>query len=129
MISWNIKLLNSRSNDGFGISAGVAPFGIDQDDDDNYETSGWYLDFWTSELFSGPPHKYESKKYGPRKEDGEYVRTGDSIGVVMDTAKGELSFALNGVNLGVAYKGIPLDEPLVPCAILCAKDESVELVI
>ena len=31
--------------------------------------------------------------------------TGDSVGVVMDTAKGELSFALNGVNLGLAFEG------------------------
>ena len=33
----------------------------------------------------------------------------------MDTAKGELSFIVNGVNFGVAYDGIPLDKPLVPC--------------
>ena len=43
------------------------------------------------------------KKYGPRKErNGKYVHSGDSVGVVMDKAKGELSFAVNGVNYGVA---------------------------
>ena len=36
----------------------------------------------------------------------------------MDTAKGELSFAVNGVDYGVAYDGIPLDKPLVPCIII-----------
>ena len=45
----------------------------------------------------------------------------------MDTAKGELSFVLNGVNLGVAYDGIPLDKPLVPCALLYYEGDSVEL--
>ena len=45
----------------------------------------------------------------------------------MDTAKGKLSFALNGVNLGVAYGGIPLDKPLVPCVLLFYKGDSVEL--
>ena len=45
----------------------------------------------------------------------------------MDTTKGELSFVLKGVNLGVAYDGIPLDKPLVPCAILKNKGDSVEL--
>ena len=80
-------------------------------------------------MCSGPPHNYRGKDYGPRKGDGQYVHTGDSVGVVMYTAKGELSFALNGVNLGVAYKGIPLDKPLVPCAILGNKGDSVELVI
>ena len=47
----------------------------------------------------------------------------------MDTEKGELSFALNDVNLGVAYEGIPLDKPLVPCVILGEEGDSVELVI
>ena len=51
------------------------------------------------------------------------------MGVVMDTTKGELSFVVNGVNLGVAYKGIPLDKFLVPCVILYYKGDSVELII
>ena len=59
-------------------------------------------------MISGPPHKYGGKEYGPRKGEGQYVHTGNSVGVVMDTTKGELSFVLNGVNLGVAYEGIPL---------------------
>ena len=80
-------------------------------------------------LRSGPPHNYKGKAYGPRKGSGEYVHTGDSVGVVMDTAKGELSFVVNGVNLGVAYEGIPLDKPLVPCVVLRNENDSVELVI
>ena len=55
------------------------------------------------------------------------MHTGDNVGVVMDTTKGELSFVLDGVNLGVAYEGIPLDKPLVPCVLLCYKGDSVEL--
>ena len=61
--------------------------------------------------------------------DGEYVHTGDSIGVVMDMTKGKLSFALKKKNLGVAYEGIPLDKPLVPCVIYKCNGDSVELVI
>ena len=49
--------------------------------------------------------------------------------VVMDTTKGELSFVVGGVNLGVAYKGIPLDKPLVPCVILRNEGDSVGLII
>ena len=45
----------------------------------------------------------------------------------MDTAKGELSFIVNGVNLGVAYEGIPLDKLLVPCVILWCEGDYVEL--
>ena len=47
----------------------------------------------------------------------------------MDTTKSELSFVVNGVNLGVAFDGIPLDKPLVPCVLLYWEDDSVELII
>ena len=45
----------------------------------------------------------------------------------MDTTKGELSFVMSGINLGVAYEGIPLDKPLVPCVLLSNIGDSVEL--
>ena len=47
----------------------------------------------------------------------------------MDTKKGELSFALNGVNLGIAFDEIPLDKPLVPCTLLWCEGDSVELIV
>ena len=124
--SWSIKILSSKGNNGFGVFVGVAPEDIVQDED-NYIKCGWYLDCYDSTLCSGVPHRYRNKEYGPRKENGEYVHTGDSVGVLIDMTKGELSFVLNGVNLGVAYEGIPLDKPLVPCVLLKWKDDSVEL--
>ena len=45
----------------------------------------------------------------------------------MDTTNGELSFVVDGVNLGVAFEGIPLDKPLVPCVIFGFQGDSVEL--
>ena len=59
-----------------------------------------------------------TKSMDQGKEDGECVHTEDSVGVVMNTTKGDLSYILNGVNLGVAFCGIPLDKPLVPCVLL-----------
>ena len=129
VVSWNVKILKSRDNNGNYIYVGVAPFDIDQNRDDNFNACGWLLDCYDSKLRSGPPHNFRGKKYGPRKEDGEYIHTGDSVGVVMDTTKGELSFVVSGVNLGVAYDGIPLDKPLVPCAILMYEGDSVMLVL
>ena len=126
--TWGIKVVKPKNNVGKDIHIGVAPFGIDQNDD-NLKKCGWYFDCYESTLYSGPPHNYRGKKYGPRKENGKYVHTGDSVGVVMDTGMGELSFVVNGVNLGVAYEGIPLNKPLVPCVILGNKGDSVELVI
>ena len=113
--SWSIKILKSKENDGNGIFIGIAPSDIDLKENIELIKCGWYFDCHESLLYSGPPHKYRCKPYGPRKGKGygEYVHTGDSVGVVMDTAKGELSFVVNGVNLGVAFEGIPLDKPLV----------------
>ena len=125
--SWCTKILKSEDNNGDGIYIGVAPSDINQNE--NWKKCGWYFYCCYSTLRSGPPHNYRGKEYGPRKGQGEYVHTGDSVGVVMDTAKGELSFVVNGVNLGVAYERIPLDKPLVPCTILYHKEDSVELVI
>ena len=124
--SWRIKILKSKWNNGGDIYIGVAPSDINH----NYNNmNGWYFDCYRSTLLSGAPHNYRDKVYGPKKRDGEYVHTGDSVGVAMDTAKGEVSFVLDGVNLGVAYEGIPLDKPLVPCVLLRYEGDSVELVI
>ena len=69
---------------------------------------GWYIYCYSSTLRYGPPQNYKKKKYWPKKGNGEYVHTGDSVGVVVDMAKGELSFVVKGVNVGVAYEGVPL---------------------
>ena len=128
---WDIKILNSKNNNGLCICIGVAHSYINvYTSFSSYSKCGWYFSCYSSTLFSGPPHNYNDwKEYGSRKECGKYVHTGDSVGVVMDTTKGELSFVLSGVNLGVAYDGIPLDEPLLPCVLLRYKGDSVELII
>ena len=125
--SWYIKMLKSKDNDGSDTYIGVAPFDINQNDYGNYNKCGWYFHCYNSTLHSGPPHNCKWKEYGPRKRGGQYFHTGDSVGVVMGKAKGELSFVVNGVNLGVAYDGIPLDKPLVPFVLLLWQGDSVEL--
>ena len=124
--SWSIKILKSSFNNGGGIFIGVAPSDIVQNE---HRKCGWYFHCYDSTLYSGPPHSYSYKEYGLKKKKGEYVHTGDSVGVVMDTAKGELSFVVNGVNFGIAYEGIPLDKPLVPCVLLTMFGDSVELIL
>lgn len=127
-VSWTVKLLMSETDDGNGVFIGVAPAAINQNRGDDYRKSKWHYDCFGSTLWSGPPHNYDCKQYGPRgKSEGDYIRTGDTVGVVMDTASGDLSYVVNGVNYGVAYAGIPLDRPLVPCVVLGKRGDSVEL--
>ena len=124
VLSWRIRILKSKKNNGKLVFVGVAPYDIDQDAKLNYVKSGWYLYCGASTLWSGPPQKYDHVVYGPRKKYCGYVGTGDSVGVVMDTKKGELSFVLRSVNYGVGFRKIPLDKPLVPCVLAYYKDYS-----
>lgn len=126
--AWNVRVLKSRSNDGSGINIGVAPYDIKQSEYDNFEKCGWYFYCYSSTLFSGPYHNFYDKTYGPRKAwIGDYVHAGDIVGVETNTIRRELSFVVNGVNLGPAFEGIPLDKPLVPCVLLLLEGDSVEL--
>ena len=129
MTEWSIKVLKVSSKSDFYV--GVVPFDIDQDREGE-KGRGWYFSCRTSELYSGPPHKYCEKKYGPDKKEtkyGKYNQKNDVIGVVIDTKLGNISFVLDGKDCGPAYEKIPLDKPLVPCVLLnCAKD-SVELTV
>ena len=127
-VAWGIRIATSRNDNGSGVCVGVAPADIDQNTDRNFEECGWYIDCYTSTLWSGLPQTLWNEEYGPRKGKGEYVKTGDVVGVVMDMGKGELRFELEGKDLGVAFKGIPLDKPLVPCVVLFYKEDSVEIV-
>ena len=130
VIGWGVRILKSASNNGDGISVGVAPANIDLDADDNYERCGWYLDCYNCTLTSGPPHNYgyPGKAYGPEGLSRKPVRTNSVVRVVVDTANGELAFILDDVNYGTAFSGIPLDNPLVPCVILGYKGDCIELI-
>ena len=126
--SCGIKVVKSKKNCK-NIYVGVVPFDVCPNNE-SFSEVGWFIYCYWSTLLSGPPHNYKwpGKEYGPRKKEGKYVRNGDTVGIVMDTKKGELSFVVDGVNLGVAYDGIPLDKPLVPCAGFCEGGESVEFI-
>ena len=128
--TWNIRIAKSNNNDGKNIFIGVSPISIrEMSGHTNYTKCGWFIHCQDSTLYSGPPHnyKYPGKEYGPRMFSGEYVHTGDKVGVVMDTHKGEMSFIINGINYGVAYTAIPLDKPLIPCVVLSIKGDSIEI--
>ena len=122
---WAVKVLKSLNNDGKGITVGVSQSGMVS------SSTRWVFDCYLSEVCSGDTGyvaRDAKKEYGPRKKEGQYVHTGDSVGVVVDTTKGELSFEVNGMSLGVAFEKIPLDKPLVPFVELDYEGDSLELI-
>lgn len=121
---WSIKVLQSKS-DGNSILIGVAPITINQNS--GTWSTGWYLDCFSSTLYSGAPQFYHDRQYGPRKSWGKYVLTGDIVDVEMDMKNKKLSFCLGGVEIGVAYDSIPIDIPLVPAVLLGYENDSIEL--
>ena len=72
--SWSIKILKSLENYGGGINIGVAPSDIDQNEYKVFEKCRWYFYCYNSALFSGPPHNYIGKAYGPKKKRGKIHR-------------------------------------------------------
>lgn len=124
-VTWDAKIL--RTWNGEKIYIGVAPYSIKQNEDDNHFRCGWFFNCYNSTLASGYPHNYKNKEYGPRKGDGEYIKEGDVVSVFIDTKRGDVSFIVNGEDLGVAFERVPLGRPLVPCVLLGCYADSVEL--
>ena len=123
LVKWNVRLLKSRDN-GRGISVGVAPCDISTNAANNGNSCGWYFNPQGSTLRSGPPHHFNERRYNSSYN----AKKGGDVEVLMNTATGELSFAASGKkSLGVAYKGIPLDKPLIPWVLIYYKGDSVEL--
>lgn len=54
-------------------------------------------------------HKNNKVQYGQR------WKTGDVVGFAVDLSKGEISFYLNGRDLGPAFTGIVIDGAIYPC--------------
>lgn len=120
-----IRVISTKAADN-GTSVGVAP--IDTPIVPNQETRdkyGWYMNFFNTRLFSGPPQRFSAVNYGNRND----IRNGDIIRVKFDATGplGVLSFAINGVDLGVAYRDIPLDKEVAPAVFIYGTRETIEL--
>ena len=58
----------------------------------------------------------------------EKLKEGDIIEVIVDRGKGNLSFAVNDINFGIACSNIPKDEELYPTIILYEQGQNIEIV-
>ena len=69
--------------------------------------------------------KNEKLDYNNHKED---FKEGDIIEVIVDRKIGNLSFAINDVNFGIACSDIPKNDILFPTILLFEQGTSVEIV-
>lgn len=94
---YSIRILNNC----FGLMIGMAPDTIDVRADYNYKKCGWYLDIASGKLYSGDG--YFNVPYSPIS-----ANTKGCI-VSAHLERGNLSFSINGKDLGVAYHNLPGD--------------------
>ena len=91
--------------------------------------SNFYNECWS--IYSGNGNitslqiKGNSSNYNNHKEK---LKEGDIIEVIVDRKLGNLSFAVNGINYGIAYSNIPKEDELYPSIVLFEQGLSVEIV-
>lgn len=123
---WKISCTGIFDKGGEEFFVGVAPAEIDQRATRNQHSCGWYLCWGSGSLYSGPPHNYNNKSYCESRR----VTKASVVGLIMNTngGSGTLSFMFDDLDNGVAYNGIPLDKPIVPCVLLHYAGDSIEIV-
>ena len=66
------------------------------------------------------------KKYG--NKNNKKLSKGDIIEVIVDRKLGNLSFAINGENYGIACSEIPKEDTLYPIVMIHDKNQIVEII-
>ena len=127
-MEWRVKIGKTSRNNG-SIMVGVAVKGTSLNDGTYvpYKDGMFLFNLYKSLLYSGAPFNFKGVEYGPRKEAGCYAKDGDFVGITLDMDSGNLSFSVNGENMGVAFKGIPVDKPLLPCVVYLDSGDSAEI--
>ena len=119
---WKIKI-NKNKNPSFGIDIliGIGPSIIKGNNPQN--------ECWC--ILSGTESKVGLRIKGKALEynnHNEQLKEGDIIEVIVDRKLGNLSFALNGTNFGIACSTIPKDDILYPTIVLYEQGQNVEIV-
>ena len=127
-MEWRVKIGKTSRNNG-SIMVGVAVKGTSLNDGAYvpYKDGVFLLNLYESLLYSGAPFNFKGVAYGQRKESGCYAKDGDFVGITLDMESGDLSFSVNGENMGVAFEGIPVDKPLIPCVVYLYSGDAAEI--
>ena len=122
---WKIKINNFQIDYFFGNSWNIL-IGIGPDNPNNEEN--FYMKSWTFicgeskiSIKSGKGTRYNNKKQ-------KTLKKGDIIEVIVDRKLGNLSFAINGENYGIACSEIPKEDTLYPIVMINDENQIVEIV-
>ena len=109
------------SGNKWDILIGVGPSNLNQNEKDLYEKTWTFICGYSAiSINSGSP------TYIYKNHINEKLKEGDTVEVIMDNIKNELSFSINGTYYGVACK-IPSDIDLSPFVLIHDQGESIEL--
>jgi hypothetical protein len=106
------------------IMVGVCPSSINPSQVNNHKHCGWHFYCHNGTLYSGPPQSAYGKRYYSTSPMG----TGREVGVKMDMTNGQISFTVDGVDRGVAYKDVPVNQSLSFCVLLCDPNDFVRII-
>jgi len=116
---WKIKIKTdiSKSYDDFYIGIGPSNF-----------NSSLYNECWS--LYSSRSESYYQMKEKNSKINNhkEKLKKNDIIEVIVDRKLGNLSFAINDINYGIACSNIPKEEILYPTVVIYQQNHIVEIV-
>ena len=118
---WKIKINQINKNCDWDMFIGIGP---------NSPKGYLYNECWSIFRSSGSSKiklctKNKIIDYNNHKED---LKEGDIIEVIVDRKIGNLSFAINDINFGIACSDIPKNDILFPTIVLYEQGTSVEIV-
>jgi len=117
---WKIKINKDKKiSRNMDIFFGIGPKGVKGD---------LYDGCWSMYSHVNSIIKLQLKKnFSNYGNHNEIIKEGDIIEVIVDRKLGNLSFAVNNVNYGIACSSIPKEDILYPTIILYEKGLSVEI--
>ena len=117
--SWKIKL-NSNTSQPWDILIGIGP--DNPNNENEFFKKCWSFISSTSQIYLKNAGCTDYNNHSGR------LKQGDIVEVIVDRKLGNLSFAVNNINYGIACSNIPKDEILFPTVTIYDQNLSVEII-
>jgi len=117
--SWKIKL-NSNTSAGWDIIIGIGP--DNPNNENEFFKKCWSFISSNSQIYLKNDGCTNYNNHSGR------LKQGDIVEVIVDRKLGNLSFAVNNINYGIACSNIPKDEILFPTITIFDQNLSVEII-